>query len=126
MSTHEPPPAQTGAQMTTATVEGVRWTPGIGSAVERVGRRDLHRHLPDRRAVDCRNLGRLRPEVDAAVRAARQAFPGWAAMPRTSVPSPSQGRRWNRRPRRGLARVETRDNGSLLRSHRRSVMPRVG
>ena len=25
-----------------------------------------------------------------------------------------------------LARVETRDNGSLLRSHRRSVMPRVG
>ncbi len=25
-----------------------------------------------------------------------------------------------------LARVETRDNGSLLRSHRRGVMPRVG
>ena len=25
-----------------------------------------------------------------------------------------------------LSRVETRDNGSLLRSHRRGVMPRVG
>jgi aminomuconate-semialdehyde/2-hydroxymuconate-6-semialdehyde dehydrogenase len=65
-------------------------------------------------------------EVDAAVRAARDAFPAWAALPvseRSAV---------LRRVADGvearledLSRVETRDNGSLLRSHRRGVMPRV-
>ncbi|MDX6326127.1 MAG: aminomuconate-semialdehyde/2-hydroxymuconate-6-semialdehyde dehydrogenase [Nocardioidaceae bacterium] len=66
-------------------------------------------------------------EVDRAVRAARDAFPAWAALPvaeRSAI---------LRRVADGidaraeeLARVETRDNGSLLRSHRRGVMPRVG
>ncbi len=65
-------------------------------------------------------------EVDAAVRAARAAFPAWAAMPvaeRSAI---------LRRVADGveariedLSRVETRDNGSLIRSHRRGVMPRV-
>ncbi len=65
-------------------------------------------------------------EVDAAVSAAREAFPAWAALPvaeRSAV---------LRRVADGvearveeLARVETRDNGSLIRSHRRGVMPRV-
>jgi aminomuconate-semialdehyde/2-hydroxymuconate-6-semialdehyde dehydrogenase len=65
-------------------------------------------------------------EVDQAVAAAREAFPAWAAMPvaeRSAI---------LRRVAEGvearveeLARVETRDNGSLLRSHRRGVMPRV-
>ncbi len=65
-------------------------------------------------------------EVDAAVAAARAAFPAWAALPvaeRSAI---------LRRVADGiearvedLARVETRDNGSLLRSHRRGVMPRV-
>jgi aminomuconate-semialdehyde/2-hydroxymuconate-6-semialdehyde dehydrogenase len=65
-------------------------------------------------------------EVDAAVRVARAAFPAWAAMPvaeRSAI---------LRRVADGveeriedLSRVETRDNGSLLRSHRRGVMPRV-
>ena len=65
-------------------------------------------------------------EVDRAVRAAREAFPAWAAMPvgeRSAI---------LRRVADGiearvedLAQVETRDNGSLLRSHRRGVMPRV-
>jgi aminomuconate-semialdehyde/2-hydroxymuconate-6-semialdehyde dehydrogenase len=66
-------------------------------------------------------------EVDAAVQAARAAFPGWAKLPR------SQRAATLRRIADGidaraedLARVETRDNGSLLRSHRRGVMPRVG
>jgi aminomuconate-semialdehyde/2-hydroxymuconate-6-semialdehyde dehydrogenase len=66
-------------------------------------------------------------EVDAAVQAAREAFPAWAALPR------SQRAATLRRIADGidaraedLARVETRDNGSLLRSHRRGVMPRVG
>ena len=65
-------------------------------------------------------------EVDLAVTAAREAFPAWAAMPvaeRSSI---------LRRVADGvearveeLARVETRDNGSLVRSRRRGVMPRV-
>jgi aminomuconate-semialdehyde/2-hydroxymuconate-6-semialdehyde dehydrogenase len=66
-------------------------------------------------------------EVDAAVDAAQQAFPDWAAMPRNEraallrkVADGIDARTED------LARVETRDNGSLLRSHRRSVMPRVG
>lgn len=66
-------------------------------------------------------------EVDLAVEAARQAFPAWADL--------SVGERSAilRRVADGidaraeeLSRVETRDNGSLLRSHRRGVMPRVG
>ncbi|MGD9957997.1 aldehyde dehydrogenase [Nocardioides sp.] len=65
-------------------------------------------------------------EVDLAVQAAREAFPAWAALPvaeRSAI---------LRRVADGiearvedLAQVETRDNGSLLRSHRRGVMPRV-
>jgi len=66
-------------------------------------------------------------EVDAAVAAARAAFPAWAALP------VSERAAILRRVADGidaraedLARVETRDNGALLRSHRRGVMPRVG
>ena len=64
--------------------------------------------------------------VDQAVAAARAAFPAWAALPvaeRSAI---------LRRVAEGvearvedLARVETRDNGALIRSHRRGVMPRV-
>ena len=65
-------------------------------------------------------------EVDAAVQAARRAFPAWAALPRAEradvlrrVADGIDARAED------LARVETRDNGSLLRSHRRGVLPRV-
>jgi aminomuconate-semialdehyde/2-hydroxymuconate-6-semialdehyde dehydrogenase len=65
-------------------------------------------------------------EVAAAVAAARAAFPGWAAA------GPDARARVLRAVAEGieqrveeLAQVETRDNGALLRSHRRSVMPRV-
>ena len=65
-------------------------------------------------------------EVDAAVAAATAAFPTWAAMP------PAERAAILHRVADGvekriedLAQVETRDNGSLLRSHRRGVMPRV-
>jgi 5-carboxymethyl-2-hydroxymuconic-semialdehyde dehydrogenase len=80
--------------------------------------------------IDGRLLGQIarggRAEADAAVAAARAAFPAWSRM------SPEE---------RGeilfmladsieehveeLAQIETLDNGSLLRSHRRGVMPRV-
>jgi aminomuconate-semialdehyde/2-hydroxymuconate-6-semialdehyde dehydrogenase len=65
-------------------------------------------------------------EVMAAVQAARDAFPGWAATPTEerakilhAIADGVEARTED------LAQVETRDNGSLLRSHRRSVMPRV-
>ncbi len=65
-------------------------------------------------------------EVDAAVAAARSAFPAWAAMP---VPERSAILRrvaeLVEKRVEELSQVETRDNGSLLRSHRRGVMPRV-
>jgi aminomuconate-semialdehyde/2-hydroxymuconate-6-semialdehyde dehydrogenase len=66
------------------------------------------------------------PEVDAAVRAAREAFPGWAATPpkeRAALLHVIADRITARVPE--LAAVETADNGALLRSHLRSVMPRV-
>jgi 5-carboxymethyl-2-hydroxymuconic-semialdehyde dehydrogenase len=66
-------------------------------------------------------------EVGAAVEAARSAFADWRLAP------PKERAAMLHRVADGidtraeeLARVETRDNGSLLRSHRRSVMPRVG
>src|SRR5215510_16056785 len=65
-------------------------------------------------------------EVDAAAAAASAAFPGWAAT------SPSERADLLRaiadgieRRAEDLAQVETLDNGALLRSHRRSVIPRV-
>jgi 5-carboxymethyl-2-hydroxymuconic-semialdehyde dehydrogenase len=65
-------------------------------------------------------------EADLAVRAAAKAFPGWAATPASErarlLHAIADGveKRVDE-----LAIVETTDNGALLRSHRRSVMPRV-
>ena len=65
-------------------------------------------------------------EVTAAVQAAREAFGGWSST------SPElRSRALNaiadgiERRAEDLAQVETRDNGALLRSHRRGVMPRA-
>jgi aminomuconate-semialdehyde/2-hydroxymuconate-6-semialdehyde dehydrogenase len=65
-------------------------------------------------------------EADAAVAAAKDAFPAWAATP------PAERAAVLHRVADGvearieeLAQVETCDNGSLIRSHRRGVMPRV-
>ena len=65
-------------------------------------------------------------EVDAAVRAARDGSEVWGARPpleRAGVLHRVADLIEERVPE--LAAVETRDNGSLLRSHRNSVMPRV-
>jgi 5-carboxymethyl-2-hydroxymuconic-semialdehyde dehydrogenase len=65
-------------------------------------------------------------EVDLAVAAAKAAFPGWAAMGPAA-----RGEKLLRLAElveeniEVLANVETLDNGSLLRSHLRGVMPRV-
>ncbi|WTW98580.1 aldehyde dehydrogenase [Streptomycetaceae bacterium NBC_01309] len=65
-------------------------------------------------------------DARAAVAAARAAFPGWAATP------PAERARILHAVADGvekrladLAVVETTDNGALLRSHLRGVMPRV-
>jgi aminomuconate-semialdehyde/2-hydroxymuconate-6-semialdehyde dehydrogenase len=113
--------------MTTITIAGVdidtrHWIGG-----ERVASTQT---FDDVSPVDGRLLGQIArggaAEADAAVAAAKAAFPAWAALG-------PQGR--------GeillrladaieahveeLAQIETLDNGSLLRSHRRGVMPRV-
>ena len=114
--------------MTTATVEGVEvdtrhWIGGVRVASEST--------FTDLSPIDEQPIAEVSAgaaeEVNAAVQAAQYAFPGWAAMPR------SERAELLRKVADGidaraeeLARVETRDNGSLLRSHRRSVMPRVG
>jgi aminomuconate-semialdehyde/2-hydroxymuconate-6-semialdehyde dehydrogenase len=65
-------------------------------------------------------------EVTAAVQAAGQAFSGWATTPPErrakilNAIADGIGRRAEE-----LAQVETADNGALLRSHRRGVMPRA-
>src|SRR5260221_14604800 len=65
-------------------------------------------------------------EADAAVRAAAEAFPRWARTPpgeRAAIlHAIADG---IERRAEELAQVETADNGALLRSHRRSVVPRV-
>ena len=65
-------------------------------------------------------------EADAAVEAAREGFATWGAtspQERAAVLHRVADIVEARVPE--LAAVETRDNGSLLRSHRSSVMPRV-
>ncbi|MFJ5678990.1 aldehyde dehydrogenase [Streptomyces sp. NPDC093097] len=65
-------------------------------------------------------------EAAAAVAAAKAAFPAWAATPRFErariLRAIADG---VERRLEELAAVETADNGALLRSHRRGVMPRV-
>ncbi|MEV5753726.1 aldehyde dehydrogenase [Actinoallomurus sp. NPDC052308] len=65
-------------------------------------------------------------EADAAMAAAKAAFPAWAATPRAErarlLHAIADG---VEKRLEELAIVETSDNGALLRSHRRGVMPRV-
>ncbi|MFF3378797.1 aldehyde dehydrogenase [Streptomyces sp. NPDC002680] len=84
----------------------------------------------DNSPIDGRALGEIArggpDEADAAVAAAKGAFPGWAATSRTErarlLHAIADGvEKWIEE----LAIVETNDNGALLRSHRRGVMPRV-
>jgi len=114
--------------MTTATVEDVEVDTRHWIGGERVASESA---FTDISPIDEQPIAKISAgsavEADAAVRAAQQAFPSWAAMPR------NERAEVLRRVADGidaraeeLARVETRDNGSLLRSHRRSVMPRVG
>jgi aminomuconate-semialdehyde/2-hydroxymuconate-6-semialdehyde dehydrogenase len=65
-------------------------------------------------------------EAAAAVDAAAAAFPGWSRTPAAERAAVLHAVADGVEKRLDeLARVETRDNGSLIRSHRRGVMPRV-
>ncbi|MEU6067032.1 MULTISPECIES: aldehyde dehydrogenase [Streptomyces] len=65
-------------------------------------------------------------EAEAAVAAAKAAFPAWAATPRAERARVLHAIAAGVEKRiEDLAIVETTDNGALLRSHRRGVMPRV-
>jgi acyl-CoA reductase-like NAD-dependent aldehyde dehydrogenase len=65
-------------------------------------------------------------EVSAAVAAARQAFPSWARTSRDQRAAVLHAIADGVEKRlEDLAAVETSDNGALIRSHRRGVMPRV-
>lgn len=65
-------------------------------------------------------------EVDLAVQAARKAFPEWAAMgPQARGVKLHALADLVEANLEALANLETLDNGSLLRSHIRGVMPRV-
>jgi aminomuconate-semialdehyde/2-hydroxymuconate-6-semialdehyde dehydrogenase len=114
--------------MTTATVEGVEVDTRHWIGGERFG---SGTSFTDISPIDEQPIAEISAgsaiEVDAAVEAAQKAFPDWAATPRREraellrkVAAGIDARTED------LATVETRDNGSLLRSHRRSVMPRVG
>jgi aminomuconate-semialdehyde/2-hydroxymuconate-6-semialdehyde dehydrogenase len=65
-------------------------------------------------------------EVTAAVQAAREAFGGWSStspeLRSRALDAIADG---IERRAEDLAQVETCDNGALLRSHRRGVMPRA-
>jgi len=113
--------------MSTANVAGVdvdtrHWIGG-----ERVGSAGT---VTDLSPIDEQPLAELarggQAEVDAAVQAAGSAFGGWSATPppdRAAVLRSIAGKITERAG--DLARVETADNGALLRSHLRSVMPRA-
>jgi aminomuconate-semialdehyde/2-hydroxymuconate-6-semialdehyde dehydrogenase len=65
-------------------------------------------------------------EVEAAVDAARSAFTTWSrTSPQDRAAILHRIADGVEKRTEELAQVETRDNGSLLRSHRRGVMPRV-
>jgi 5-carboxymethyl-2-hydroxymuconic-semialdehyde dehydrogenase len=111
----------------TAVVEGVSVALDHWIGGEQVSSSET---FADRSPIDDRLLGGIargrEKEAVAAVEAAKSAFPGWAATP------PSERAAVLHRIADGvearleeLAIVETMDNGALLRSHRRGVMPRV-
>ncbi|MFI1358839.1 aldehyde dehydrogenase [Streptomyces sp. NPDC020898] len=84
----------------------------------------------DTSPIDGRTLGEIARggpvEASAAVAAAKAAFPVWAATSRDERARVLHAIADGVEKRiEELAIVETNDNGALLRSHRRGVMPRV-
>jgi aminomuconate-semialdehyde/2-hydroxymuconate-6-semialdehyde dehydrogenase len=113
--------------MWTATVAGVQVDTRHWIGGQRIASTET---FTDVSPIDGQVLGEVArggpSEADAAVAAARAAFPAWARL------SPVERGEILHRVADNveahveeLAQLETTDNGSLLRSHRRGVMPRV-
>ncbi|GAB2959461.1 aldehyde dehydrogenase [Streptomyces heilongjiangensis] len=88
------------------------------------------RTFPDVSPIDGSTIGEISrgtaTEAAAAVAAAKAAFPAWAATSRAERARILHAIADGVEKRiEELAIVETTDNGALLRSHRRGVMPRV-
>ena len=86
--------------------------------------------FPDVSPIDGSTIGEISRgtamEAAAAVAAAKAAFPAWAATSRAERARILHAIADGVEKRiEELAIVETTDNGALLRSHRRGVMPRV-
>jgi 5-carboxymethyl-2-hydroxymuconic-semialdehyde dehydrogenase len=113
--------------MTRITVAGVEVDTRHWIGGQRVGSRET---FEDVSPIDGQVLGLIarggRSEADAAVAAAKAAFPVWSRMS-----AEERGEILFRladlveQHIEPLSILETTDNGSLLRSHRRGVMPRV-
>ncbi|MGM9386214.1 aldehyde dehydrogenase [Streptomyces antibioticus] len=111
----------------TLTVAGVAVDPRHWIGGERVASAGT---FTDVSPIDGRALGEIArgtpAEAAAAVAAAKAAFPAWAATSRAErariLHAIADG---VEKRLEELAIVETTDNGALLRSHRRGVMPRV-
>src|SRR5439155_15402214 len=114
--------------MDTTIVEDVKVSTGHWIGGERVASGDTFEDVSPIDETTIATVARgSANEVDAAVAAARDAFPGWAALSpkdRAAVLH-AVGEGIEKRALE-LAAVETRDNGSLLRSMQRPVMPRAG
>lgn len=94
---------------------------------ERVGSSETYRNTSP---IDGTFLGDIArggaAEVDQAVSAAHAAFPGWAALgPQARGAILHRIADLVEQNLETLANLETLDNGALLRSHLRGVMPRV-
>src|SRR4029453_2493838 len=110
-----------------STIEGIRVSADHWIGGSRVPSSDMFLDLSP---IDLETLAMVarggKKEADAAVAAARDAFPGWAATePKQRSAILHRVAELVEAHVRQLAVVETRDNGSLLRSMQRSVMPRV-
>ncbi|KAB2367197.1 aldehyde dehydrogenase [Actinomadura montaniterrae] len=110
-----------------ATVAGVAVEPGHWIGGERVGAADAFEDVSPIGERPIAEIARGGPDaVDAAVAAARAAFPAWSRTSREErarlLHAIADG--VDKRVEE-LAQVETADNGALIRSHRRGVMPRV-
>jgi len=112
---------------TTTTVAGIPVATGHWIGGERVGSPST---FTDISPIDGQPIAEVArggtAEVDAAVAAARTAFAGWSRTGRKERADILEAVAQGVLDRlEDLAAVETADNGALLRSHRRGVMPRV-
>jgi 5-carboxymethyl-2-hydroxymuconic-semialdehyde dehydrogenase len=109
-------------------VEGVEVATGHWIGGERVGSASTFSDISpiDETTIADVALGGV-DEVDAAVDAAKAGFGAWGAMaPKERAEILHRVGELIEERAEEIARVETRDNGSLLRSMTRSVIPRAG